>query len=251
MINRFACAVLFSTATACAPATAEELFKADFETGDLSQFGGKSKTMKPGSIEVVTDVVHSGKYAGKFTIYPENVFNARQLRTQVNGPKVTVKEGTDTFMSFYHYMKDAPKDRDNFFYWEGSPPPSYSNVMTWWVEPKADGMGTVVKYGTGNLGKKGVHWEAEFTTGKWHQLGMHVVWSEDAAKGNVKLWWDGKDVLDKKVRTKGPQSVYFCQPGIHRDPHTKSVDTIYFDDFICATTLAEIKLEKPEPAKSK
>ncbi len=228
------------------PVAAEILFKADFETGDLSQFGGKSKTMKEGSIEVVTDVVHSGKYAGKFTIHPENVFNARQLRTQVNGPKVTVKDGDDTFMSFYLYMKDAPKDRDNFFYWEGSPPPSYNNVMTWWVEPKKDGAGTVLKYGTGNLGRKGVHLEKEFTIGKWHQLGMHVHWSEDATKGNIKLWWDGEEVLDKKVQTKGPQSVYFCQPGIHRDPHTKSVDTIYFDDFVCATTLDEIKIEKPK-----
>jgi hypothetical protein len=53
------------------------------------------------------------------------------------------------------------------------------------------------------------------------------------------------------VQTKGPQSVYFCQPGIHRDPHTKSVDTIYFDDFICATTLEEIEIRKPNATKSK
>lgn len=230
------------------PAGAEILFKADFETGDLSQFTGQSKTMKPGSIEVVSDVVHSGKYAGKFSIHPENVFNARQLRTQVNGPKITVKEGTDTFASFYLMMKAAPKDRDNFFYWEGSPPPSYNNVMTWWVEPK-EGGGAVVKYGTGNLGRKGVLWEKEFVVDKWHQLGMHVRWSEDATRGNVRLWWDGEEVLDKKVQTKGPQTVYFSQPGIHRDPHTKSVDTIYFDDIVCATTLDEVKIAKPTAKK--
>ena len=47
------------------PASAEMLFKADFETGDLSQFSGKSKNIMPGDIEVVSDVVHSGKYAGR------------------------------------------------------------------------------------------------------------------------------------------------------------------------------------------
>ncbi len=228
---------------------AEILFKADFESGDFRQFGGTSKNAKPGDIEVVTDVVHSGKYAGRFTIHEHNVFNARQLRVQANGPKVTVKEGSDTFMSFYMYMKDAPKDRDNFFYWEGSPPPSYNNVMTWWVEPKKGGSGTLVKYGTGNLGRKGVHWEGNFTIGAWHQLGMHVHWSENPADGNIKLWWDGDVVLDKNVQTKGPQTVYFCQPGIHRDPHTTSVDAIYFDDFICATTLHEINIQKPNPVK--
>ena len=49
---------------------------------------------------------------------------------------------------------------------------------------------------------------------------MHIHWSEDPDKGNAKLWWDGAVVLDKKVQTKGPQTVYFSQPGIHRDPHT-------------------------------
>ena len=198
--------LLASTLSWPIPAAAEVLFKADFETGDFSQFSGKSRNIKPGHIEVVTDIVHSGKYAGRFTIHEDNVFNARQLRVQANGPKVTVKEGSDTFVSFYMYMKDAPKDRDNFFYWEGSPPPRYNNVMTWWVEPKKDGAGTSIKYGTGNLGRKGVHWEGDFTIGRWHQLGMHIHWSEDPAKGNVKLWWDGVVVLDKKVQTKGPQT---------------------------------------------
>jgi hypothetical protein len=233
------------------PAAAEILFKADFETGDFSQFSGKSKNIKPGHIEVATDFVHSGKYAGRFTIHEDNVFNARQLRVQANGPKVTVKEGTDTFVSFYMYMNDPPKDRDNFFYWEGSPPPGYNNVMTWWVEPNKDGTRTTIKYGTGNLGRKGVHWEQNFTVGQWHQLGMHIHWSEDPDQGNVKLWWDGVVVLDKKVQTKGPQSVYFSQPGIHRTPHSKSVDTIYFDDLLCATTLEEIEIQKPNTAKSR
>jgi hypothetical protein len=233
------------------PASAEILFKADFETGDFSQFSGKSKNIKPGHIEVVTDTVHSGKYAGRFTIHEDDVFNARQLRVQVNGPKVTAVEGSDTFVSFYMYMKDPPKDRDNFFYWEGSPPPRYNNVMTWWVEPKGVGPGTSVKFGTGNLGRNGVHWEGDFTVGRWHQLGMHIHWSEDPAAGIVKLWWDGLVVLDKKVRTKGPQGVYFSQPGIHRDPHTRSEDTIYFDDILCATTLEEIAIQRPNTARSK
>jgi hypothetical protein len=231
------------------PAAAEVLFRADFETGDFSQFGGFNRGAKPAHAAVVTDVVHAGKYAGRFTIHEDDVFNAQQLRIQVNGPRITVKEGTDTFMSFYLCMKDPPKDRDNFFYWEGGPPPRYQNVMTWWVEPRPGGAGRAVRFGTGNLGRDGVLWDGEFAVGTWHQLGMHVRWSEDSAKGNVKLWWDGAVVLDKPARTKGPQTVYFCQPGIHRSPHAKSVDTIYFDDFLCATTLEEINIQRPKAAK--
>ena len=162
-------------------ASAKIIFKADFETGDLSEWnqtGIRGQNATPRNIQVVTDIVQQGKYAGKFTIHEDDVFNAQQLRVQIGGPKVTVDEGSDTYMSFYMYMAEPPKDRDNFFYWEGTPPPRYDNVMTWWVEPK-EGGGTLIKYGTGNLGRNGTHWEADFTTGKWHQLAMHIHWSED------------------------------------------------------------------------
>ncbi len=224
----------------------EVFFRADFETGDLSQWsdtGVQSRNATERNVQVVTDIVQQGKYAGKFTIHEDDVYNERQLRVQVGGPKIEVQEGSDTYMSFYIYMADAPQDRDNFFYWEGTPPPRWRNVMTWWVEPK-EGGGTVIKYGTGNLGRDGVHWEADFEIGKWHQIAMHIHWSEDAEKGNVKLWFNGTEVLDRHVVTKGPETVYFCQPGIHRSPHRPSVDTIYFDNFILADTLEEV-LVKP------
>jgi Polysaccharide lyase len=245
------CATLISvTALWLQPVSAEVLFRADFETGDFHQFGQLSKRVRPGDIAIESVIVHSGKHSGRFTIHEDDVFNAGQLRAQAYGPEVKVKEGTKTFVSFYIFMKERPKDRDNFFYWEGSPPPRYNNVMTWWVEPKADGSGALVRYGTGNLGRNGILWEAEFSVGVWHQLGMEILWSEAPEKGNVRLWWDGEPVMNKKVRTKGPQSVYFSQPGIHRSPHTKSVDTIYFDDIICATTLEEIAIRRPETGKS-
>ncbi len=224
-------------------ASGKILFQAGFETGDLSEWantGTRGQNATARNIQVVSDVVFDGKYAGKFTIHEDDVFNAQQLRVQVGGPKVTVEEGSDTYMSFYLYIPEAPKDRDNFFYWEGTPPPRWNNVMTWWIEPKQGGSGAAIKYGTGNLGRNGTEWEAEFPIGKWRQLAMHIHWSEDPEKGNARLWLDGVPVLDKKLKTKGPESVYFCQPGIHRSPHRPSVDTIYFDRFILADTLEEV-----------
>ncbi len=218
------------------------IFRANFETGDLSQWsqtGTRGQNIKPRNVEVVKDPVAGGQYAVRMTIHQDDLFNDRQLRVQLGGPRITVEEGSETFMAFSLYMAEAPKDRDNFFYWEGAPPPRYNNVMTWWVEPK-EGGGTLIKYGTGNLGRNGTEWEADFETGKWHRLVMQVKWSEDAAKGRVKLWFDGKVVLDRALKTKGAESVYFCQPGIHRSPHRDSVDTIYFDDFVLADTLEDV-----------
>ena len=235
-VSALACALLSS-------ARAEVLFRAGFETGDLSEWstsGTRGQNATPRNVQVVTDVVREGRYAGKFTIHPDDVFNDRQLRVQVGGPRITVQEGSDTYLSFYLYMAEAPKDRDNFFYWEGAPPPRYNNVMTWWVEPKEDGTGAWIRYGTGNLGRNGTEWQADFTTGKWHHLAMHIRWSEDPAQGNVRLWFDGAPALDRKLKTKGSESVYFCQPGIHRSPHKPSVDSIYFDSFVMADRLEDI-----------
>src|SRR5262252_3153206 len=200
--------LLVSAALFCAAnaASAAVFFKAGFETGDLSEWsntGTRGQNATPRNVQIVDDIVQEGKHAARFTIHEDDVFNAQQLRVQIGGPRITVEEGSDTYMSFYLYMADPPKDRDNFFYWEGQPPPRYNNVMTWWVEPDGAG-GSRIKYGTGNLGRNGTEWTSDFSTGKWHQLAMHIHWSEDPDKGNVRLWFDGALGLDKKLKTKGP-----------------------------------------------
>ncbi|MCX6594868.1 MAG: hypothetical protein NTV70_00695, partial [Acidobacteria bacterium] len=55
-------------------------------------------------------------------------------------------------------------------------------------------------------------------------------------------------VLDRNLKTKGAETVYFCQPGIHRSPHRPSVDSIYFDNFILADTLEEVLGITPKAA---
>jgi hypothetical protein len=240
--------ILVSLLVWLSSASAKVIFKADFETGDLSEWN-KSRigNYNVKSIEIVTDVVQQGKYAGKFTMHEYDIRNESQLRVQVGGPEIEVQEGTDTYMSFYIYMAEPAKERDSFLYWEGKPPPRWNNVMTWSLEPK-EGGGTVMKYTASVMGgRKGLLWQTDFTLGKWHQLAMHIHWSEDAEKGHVKLWFDGALSFDEKVKTKGPETVYFCQPGIFRSPHRPSVDTIYFDNFIVADTLEEIMKEVPKP----
>jgi hypothetical protein len=99
---------------------ASVIFKADFEIGDLSEWnntGTRGQNATPKNVQVVSDIVQQGNHAVKVTIHEDDVFNAQQLRAQLGGPKITVEEGSDTYMSFYMYMAEPPKDRDNFFYW--------------------------------------------------------------------------------------------------------------------------------------
>src|SRR5438876_11974068 len=57
-------------------ASAKVIFKAGFETGDLSEWsktGTRGQNATPGNVQVVTDIVQEGKYAGKFTIHEDDV----------------------------------------------------------------------------------------------------------------------------------------------------------------------------------
>ena len=236
--------VLFSSV---APAGATVIFREDFEKGALGNFAGK--TNPPGRVVVVmkgTEEVALGNYAVKVTMQGDERFNAQQLRVQLASINVDVVEGGDTFMSVYMYAKDPPKTRDNFYYYEGN---GSGNVMTWWVEPKAGG-GTVMKYGTGNLGARGLHWTGDFEIGRWHQLAAHMHWGRTDQTGNIKLWFDGVMVLDKKVQTMVNPGRYYSQPGIHRDMSRTGasevgVDSLYFDNFVTADKLEEIELVQP------
>ncbi len=171
------------------------------------------------NIQVVTDIVHDGKYAAKVTIHEDDVFNAQQQRVQdrrtpaeswlERGLRHLGVRSTCTW-------PEPPNDRDNFFYWEETPPPQYDNVDDLVVggaerrRPKARSSSTArgnLLDATARIGA------ADFPIGKWHQLAMHIHWSESADKGNTRLWFDGVLVLDKKLQTKGPESVYFCQAG--------------------------------------
>ena len=88
---RYSLSLILSTILLCVfeSASAEVIFKADFETGDLSEWsktGTRGQNVTSRNVQVVTDIVQEGKYAGKFTIHENDMFNAQQLRVQVVGP---------------------------------------------------------------------------------------------------------------------------------------------------------------------
>lgn len=243
VILRSAVVLVGFVAVAAGPAAAEVVWKADFETNDISQFDGTMNATKDArkNIEIVTMPRQQGKYAAKMTIHPDDTFKTRQMRVQFTRRPQRTEEGQDLFMSFHLRMEEAPLVRDNFAYWESDT--SWKNVMTWWVAPK-EGGGTTINFGTGNLGPN-QHWSADFSIKKWHQMVMHIHWSPDPQVGRIKLWYDGKVVVDIKAVTKPDKNPMFFQPGIHRADRTDAVDTIYFDNFIEADALADVMPVKP------
>ncbi|HEY0706428.1 MAG TPA: heparin lyase I family protein [Polyangia bacterium] len=229
------------------PAAAAIIWKADFETGDLSQFSSLTNATKGArkNIEVVTEGAQQGKNAGKVTIHPDDTFSSTQMRVQMNRSNPRTGEGQNLYMSFHVKMTTAPLARDNIAYFETNS--SYRNVMTWWIAPGAAGGPPTINYGTGNLGPNN-QWSSEFTLNQWHQVAFHVFWTTNAANGTIKVWYDGKLVRDLKLATKPDGNSLFFQAGIHRAQRSDAVDTIFFDNFIEADSLADLMIAEGPPA---
>src|SRR5262245_37665013 len=79
------------------------VWKADFKTGDISQFNSNVNATKEDrkNIEIVSDPVRQGKSAAKLTIHPDDTFKARQMRVQFTRHTPRTEEGQDLFLSFY------------------------------------------------------------------------------------------------------------------------------------------------------
>lgn len=245
--RRSVSALLFAGALASAgTAAAAVTWRADFETGSISQFMGNVNAMKGTrrNIEIVTDPVQQGMSAGKFTIHEDDTFAGTQMRVQVTRSGSPTGEGADVFMSFYFQVMADPMVRANIAYWETTG--SNRNMMTWWLAPKAGG-GTLLNFGTGNLGSTKQLLNMEVAVGKWHQIAYHVHWSTNAQTGNIEMWLDGTQVVNEKAMTKPDGNSLFFQAGIHRASRSPLIDTVFFDNFLEGTSVADLALATPVP----
>jgi MYXO-CTERM domain-containing protein len=160
------------------------------------------------------------------------------MRVQINRGSPRTGEGMDLFMSFWFMMTTAPGVRDNINYFESNG--SNQNMMTWWVAPKTGG-GNTVNYGTGSLGRT-VQWTADFTLNQWHQLAWQIHWSVNATTGAVKMWYDGKQVLDIKAKTKADSNSMNMQTGFHRASPSSAVDSVFLDNYLEGESLEDIQI---------
>ena len=201
------------------------------------------------NVEVVGEQVHGGKFACKITVHPDDTFGQyNQDRVDIKHESTLTGEGKDSYLSGYYYLPEDAKTRNEIAFYETKG--TSRNWMDLWVEPKTGG-GTTVKFGIesngANLGSVLV-WTGDWKAGQWHQFAIHVHWSTDATKGVVDLWFDGQPVVTGyKHKTKFDGNDMFYETGLHRVLPKAFVETIYFDDFIEADTLAEIMVGAPMP----
>jgi hypothetical protein len=241
-------------------ARAMVVWTANFEvdkSGDVCASTAPGAEFTPGAIvvnngridaEVLGDQVYSGKLACKVTVHPDDIFGQyKQDRVDVKHTSTLTGEGMDMYLSGHYYLLQDAQTRDEFGMFETT------NSLNWvdiWVEPKMGG-GTTINLGIesngANLGSVPI-WNGDFTAGTWHQIAIHVHWSQDPTKGVVDFWLDGQQVVTGfKHRTKPNANDLYFLTGLHRVLVQPFTESIYFDDFIEADMQADIKIGPPMP----
>jgi MYXO-CTERM domain-containing protein len=228
-------------------ARAMVVWTATFEKGDSSEWMPGTNPTKGArkNFEVLGEQVYRGKFAGKITLHPDDLFGQyNQDRVDIQHQSTLTGEGKDMWISGHYMMPEDAKVRDEIAFFESNT--SFQNVMDFWVDAKAGG-GTTINFGVGFLGATKL-WTADFTKGVWHQVAIHVLWSQNAQTGSVDVWFDGAQVVTAaKAKTKADGNTLFFQTGLHRKDPADFTEVIYFDDFIEADSMADAGIAAPTP----
>jgi len=244
MPSRLSLSVIAGLLVFSSAASADILWKGDFETNDLSQWGPplNLKTGQRTNITVVGTPVFQGQHAAQLVVHPDDLWPNGHNRVELHHDGLRTGEGETTFFSWYFRLPVDVTLHEDIGYWETNGP-NYQQTMAFYVEPKNGG--TQISFRTNQPISK-THWTAPLTVAAWHQIAMEIFWSQDATSGKVGVWLDGKLVVDHVVaQTKPNASTVFTQVGFHRDSTNPSVDTIFIDDAREGTTLDDVLTKGP------
>jgi Polysaccharide lyase len=224
----FALTLVLATATGI---SAEVLWRGDFETGDTKQWNGAPKSH---GIKVVTEPVREGKYALRIdgtNAARKSKLDRIEFQHQPKPPGTA--EGTERYFGWSVFVpKKLTDDFHSVGYFETRN--SWRQLMSFEVHGEDIKYSTRVPYA--------LHWtgKGKLTPDRWHDFAVHVLWSRDAKKGFVEVWFDGENVVPKTMTaTLLDENPAFFQVGFMRD----SIDvpeTMVIDHVIEATTLEDV-----------
>jgi MYXO-CTERM domain-containing protein len=239
MPSQLTISVLFGAMLVSSAASADILWKGDFETNDLSQWGSplNLKTGQRTNITVVGTPVLQGQHAAQLIVHPDDLWPNGHNRVELHQDGKRTGEGETTFFSWYFQLPVNVTVHEDIGYWETNGP-DYQQTMAFFVDPQNGG--TQIGFRTNRPSGK-THWTAPLSVGQWHQLAMEIFWSQTAANGKVSVWLDGAPVVDHvTAQTKPNAASVFTQVGFHRNSTNASVDTIFIDDAREGTTLDDV-----------
>ena len=219
-----------------ATASAEVLWRGDFETGDTSQWTGAPKE----GVKIVTEPVRAGKFALRIdgtNAAKRGKFDRIELQHQPKPPGTA--EGTERYFGWSVYLPKKLTDSNHSLgYFETRN--TWSQLMAFEVKGE-DILFTTRQPYTRHWSGKG-----KMTPGKWHDFALHVIWSRDPKKGLVEVWFDGEQVVPlTKTATLRDENAAFFQIGLFRET-SEVPQQILLDHVIEATTLTDVAAPRPK-----
>ncbi len=212
-------------------APAEVIWRGDFETGTTEQWKGASQS---DHVKIVQEPVREGKYALRIdgtNAARKGKLDRIEFQHQPKPPGTA--EGTERYFGWSVFVpKKLTDDFHSVGYFETRN--SWRQLMSFEVHGEDIVFSTRVPYARRWSGK------GKLTPGRWHDFVVHVLWSRDADKGYVEVWFDGELVVPRvKTATLLDENVAFFQLGFMRA--TSDVpETIIIDHVVEATTRKEV-----------
>ncbi len=213
---------IFHSATLTADSTL--IWRGDFETGDLSQW---NYLINPQGLSVQTACTYEGKWAGKATITGDSEFlwhgNTNLNRTEFEYKPATTPPNTDTFFGWSFLLpKPFTSNRHEFGYWESDK--SWQQNLRFNIHSSNLSFQETAQDQPFWMRNDIIH------ANQWHDIAVHIHWSDDPTKGFVKVWFDGKFVSEEPMQTLANiEHSMFVHLGLLRHQEA-TIETIYIDN---------------------
>jgi hypothetical protein len=210
---------------------AEEIWRGDFETGDVLQWSQR-QIISPDRAQVVEDPVRQGFYAVQI-----------ELR---NGDYVSGGNRAELVNTHYELQ-----GQERWYRWSTLWPDDYPihprwQIFTQWHHDGCCGSpplyfylsGTEIRLATIDARENELlWWSTPLVTGVWHDFMLHVSWSSDPDQGFIELFYNGDLVLPltyvATMKAGIPRN--YLKQGLYRHPSITQRAFIYHDGMIEAT----------------
>lgn len=224
-------------------ASAEVIWRGDFETGNLRQW---SSTLFGRHITVVTSPVRQGRYAARVELHDEDRWSngLRRVELSYNPPRTGFQNSEHYYAWSIMQSPDLPLSQDHtnqIAYWESHT--IYRQVMAFTVSRNRVSFNAWLRKPDGRAA--GQLYRGDFSPGRWHDFVLHVKWSPDPNVGFVALWHNGVKVVEKtQVQTMHEQDgvIYhsFLHLGLLHGNFDTTPEAVFVDGAIDATTFADV-----------
>lgn len=211
------------------------VLRADFESGDLSQFRG-AQAAREDQIVVVESPVAQGRRSGRFEVRQGD----RWKDASGDRAEVVADTGeTEGAVRWYRWRTmfddDYPTTSHGwqiFMQWHAEIGASQAMLQFFTAEDEI-GFKTVESGSDLEPRPSRTHWTAPMDRGRWHDFRLHVRWSSDPARGFVELWHDGRRVVERtSLATLIPGYDAYIKQGLYRSGEITERAVVFHDGLI-------------------